>query len=479
MTVETAKAILVAGMHRSGTSALAGALNLLGIPLGNRLLEPGPDNPKGYWEHGDIVAVHEQLLSELGSRWDDVRALPEVWLSGEPARRAAVAIGEILERDFGGESLWAVKDPRLCRLLPLWLEVLDRMHIRPCILVIARDPGEVSASLYARNGYAPPFGEVLWLRYVNDALAASEYALREVVLFDDLLAQPLGVTQSALTRLGVAIPELDDKLRSTVESFVSTTNRHHRQLATSRVGPGFPAVAHSLYEALARVAEGVGSWAQVEKNIIAFKAEWLERGALIDAMAGMAMKIAADAQKKDGDCQVIASQLNAQIEWSEQAKHKHERLQAENADLSSRLTAQIQWSEQAIRKHEKLQADNADLSSKLTAQIRWSEEAQKKNEALRAEVDALSADAAKLQQAFDDIKRARNDLEKRLQQKGAECEALRAELAHLAGRHADLEHELRAIYGSRSWRWTRMLRSVEKRSGTKAVQENIEKRSAE
>jgi len=479
VTVEAAKAILVVGMHRSGTSALAGALSLLGIPLGDRLLKPGPDNPKGYWEHGDIVAVHEQLLAELGSRWDDVRALPEGWLSGEPARRAALAIGAILERDFGSESLWAVKDPRLCRLLPLWLHVLDRMQILPCVLFIARNPSEVSASLHVRNCWAPPFGEVLWLRYVTDALAASKYTPREVVLFDDLLVQPLVVTQIALTRLGVAIPELDDELRSTVESFVSATNRHHRQTATLKVGQGFPAVAHSLYRALAGLAEGVGGWAEVEKNMVAFRAEWLERGALIDALAGMAMKIAADAQKSEGDRQVIASQLNAQIEWSEQAKYKHEKLQAENADLSSKLIAQIQWSEQATQKHEKLQVDNADLSSKLTAQIRWSEEAQKKNEALRAEVDALLAEVAKLQHAFDDVECARNDLESRLQRKNSECETLRAELAQLAGRHADLEHELRTVYASRSWRWTRMFRGEERPRGAKAGQGNIEKRDTE
>jgi hypothetical protein len=469
---ETTKAILVVGMHRSGTSALAGALSLLGVPLGDRLLKPGPDNPKGYWEHGDIVAVHEQLLAELGSRWDDVRALPEGWLSGEPALRAAAAIGAILERDFGGESLWAVKDPRLCRFLPLWLEVLGRMHIRPCILLIARNPSEVSASLQARNSWAPPFGEVLWLRYVTDALAASEETHRDVVLFDDLLVQPLVVAQGALTRLGVPVPELDDNLRSAVEGFVSKTSRHHQKPRMLKSGSGFLAVAHSLYEALAKVAEGAGSWVEVEKNILVFRAEWLARGALIDAMAGMAMKIAADTRKLESDHQVLASQLNAQIEWSEQAKHKQETLQAENADLSSKLTAQIQWSEQATRKHEKLQADNADLSSKLTAQIRWSEEAQKKNEALRAQIDVLSADAAKLQQAFDNAERAQTDLEKRLQLKGAE-------LAQLASRHADLEHELRAIYASRSWRWTRMFRGEERSPGTKAAQENIEKRNTE
>ena len=44
-------ALLVLGMHRSGTSALTRVLNLLGVALGDDLMPPGPDNPLGFWEH--------------------------------------------------------------------------------------------------------------------------------------------------------------------------------------------------------------------------------------------------------------------------------------------------------------------------------------------------------------------------------------------------------------------------------------------
>ena len=81
-------AILVAGMHRSGTSALTGALNVLGISLGQHLLAPGEDNPKGYWEHQSAVEIHERLLTALERRWDDVRPLPAGWLTSEAAQTA-------------------------------------------------------------------------------------------------------------------------------------------------------------------------------------------------------------------------------------------------------------------------------------------------------------------------------------------------------------------------------------------------------
>ena len=71
------RSIIVLGMHRSGTSALTGVLSYLGADPGPSLI-PGIEgiNPKGFWEHSEIVKVHNNLLTALGSSWDDERALP-------------------------------------------------------------------------------------------------------------------------------------------------------------------------------------------------------------------------------------------------------------------------------------------------------------------------------------------------------------------------------------------------------------------
>ncbi len=65
-------AIIVLGMHRSGTSALAGALALLGVDMGRSLLAPADDNVRGLWEHEELVRLHDRLLSAFESSWDDV-----------------------------------------------------------------------------------------------------------------------------------------------------------------------------------------------------------------------------------------------------------------------------------------------------------------------------------------------------------------------------------------------------------------------
>ena len=63
----SASPVLVLGMHRGGTSALAGALHLHGFDLGPSLMEPSEGvNSKGFWEHLDVFAIHERLkLSEV------------------------------------------------------------------------------------------------------------------------------------------------------------------------------------------------------------------------------------------------------------------------------------------------------------------------------------------------------------------------------------------------------------------------------
>ena len=86
--VAAPNAVIVLGMHRSGTSAVAGALGVLGVNLGERLVQAQADNPKGYWEHADAVQLHERLLAALGSAWEDPRELPVDWTQTPPAREA-------------------------------------------------------------------------------------------------------------------------------------------------------------------------------------------------------------------------------------------------------------------------------------------------------------------------------------------------------------------------------------------------------
>ena len=510
-------AVLVAGMHRSGTSALAGVLSKLGIPLGDRLLEPAGDNPKGYWEHQDVVMVHERLLAGLGSRWDDVRALPDNWLESEPARHAAAAIDEIITRDFLDKSVWAVKDPRLCRTLPLWFEVLSKHETRPVVLFMVRKPSEVSASIETRNCWRPLVGKLLWLRYMTEAVAASRDVSRGVVLYEDLLMDPVSTVTTALSLLGTPVGQgLSPEGREAVAGFVDISDRHHTNPDSEESPTVFDTLAGELYESLVGVARGSKRWNAVEQATEAVDREWRRSGACVDAVADMAARIEAGMQEAKVEKQRVTSALNAQISWSEEAQAKLEALQVDNAELSSKFNAQIRWSEEAQAKLEALQVDNAELSSKFNAQIRWSEEAQAKLEALQvdnaelsskfnaqvrwseeaqAKLEVLQAQnaelfarlvektnehervksdsdrwqeesrnlSARLQQMVAEAAQVREKmaaLEAQLQNATAERDQIAAQLEQVRINHLATEAELREVYSSTSWKSTKLLRAA-------------------
>ena len=67
------------GMHRSGTSALAGALHLTGFDLGQNIMPPADENPKGFFENQHIVDLNDRILEELFTFWNETFFLPEEW----------------------------------------------------------------------------------------------------------------------------------------------------------------------------------------------------------------------------------------------------------------------------------------------------------------------------------------------------------------------------------------------------------------
>ncbi|MEA5423981.1 hypothetical protein [Synechococcus sp. CCY9202] len=72
--------LMVLGMHRSGTSAVAGYLCRHGFLAPTDALPADLKNPTGYWEPQAIVSLHEQLLGDSQTSWDDT------WLGRVPLR---------------------------------------------------------------------------------------------------------------------------------------------------------------------------------------------------------------------------------------------------------------------------------------------------------------------------------------------------------------------------------------------------------
>ena len=235
-------ALLVLGMHRSGTSALTRVLNLHGVALGDALMPAAPDNPEGFWEHAGVVAIHERLLAALGRTWDDPRPLQDGWWDSAPARAAEAELLALLRQDFDGVPLWAIKDPRLCRLLPLWRRVLNTLGVSPRVVLVSRHPGEVAGSLQARDGLPRAIGELLWARYLLESLQQSEGLARCMVGYAAMLQDWRAQVSAINHQLGLQL-QATPTVAADIDAWLNPAMRHHRasaDAASEMSGPLLP-----------------------------------------------------------------------------------------------------------------------------------------------------------------------------------------------------------------------------------------------
>jgi hypothetical protein len=212
----SSRAVLVIGMHRSGTSALARGLQMLGVYLGNNFLDTRPDNPTGYWEDKNIYELNERLLAALGLKWEEVALIDDTrWHRPEVEVLLAEAV-EYLRSHFVSHPLWGFKDPRTIRLLPFWQSVLRRLDVHVSYLVVIRNPRSVAQSLLKRHGMEEITAHFLWLVYMVPYL--SEIAGKPFIVadYDMVMADP----RQQIERIarGLKIP-LDEGATTAIKQF--------------------------------------------------------------------------------------------------------------------------------------------------------------------------------------------------------------------------------------------------------------------
>jgi hypothetical protein len=223
-------AVLVLGMHRSGTSLITEILGRLGLHLGRPedLIGSSPFNERGHFELLPAVEFDNLILQRAGGTWD---APPP----GGSVEALTGTLRPSVDDWFGPATAWAFKDPRLCLTLPVWLAALTGIDVR--IVHVLREPYAVACSLVRRNAqdeqpasrYAK--GELtflgalgLWAEYNRRATIYAEASARPylVVSYDQLLASPRSEVGRIATFVGA-----DDTRLSEALACVQPQLRHH------------------------------------------------------------------------------------------------------------------------------------------------------------------------------------------------------------------------------------------------------------
>ncbi|GAB5455986.1 MAG: hypothetical protein Hens2KO_22150 [Henriciella sp.] len=148
------RAITILGMHRSGTSALAGTLRSLGVEFGQVLDNGIRFNPKGLQEAPSILYMQEDLLVKNGGAWHT----PPTKVQWQPMHKA---VRDLFIESRASMPVWAFKDPRTLLTLDGWLEALPDLD---CVGIF-RHPAEVAVSIHKRNEFPIAKCMAIWCAY--------------------------------------------------------------------------------------------------------------------------------------------------------------------------------------------------------------------------------------------------------------------------------------------------------------------------
>ena len=456
------RAIVVLSMHRSGTSALARLLMLLGADAPKNIMPPDPGNTAGHWEPVSIVHLQEEMFESTSSSWDDLDPLPSSWFKSAPAREFHHRAVEVLREEYGDSRLFVVKDPRMCRAIPFWRSAFAEYGAEPSFVITVRNPVEVAASLTAREGIVPARGLLLWLRHMLEAEFETRGHPRVFVSYERTLENWRSVAERISKQLEIAWPGLTERAEVEIESFLSSGHRHHA--VTREELEARPEIAPWVKSAFAVLERATSSGAEPGKKVLDKARSLLDDADLVygpvlaeselDAgdKAAELERVSHALADKERKLRVTSARNRGLLETAE---HRADKLERAKEEL-----------EREIRASRALARTRADDLQRTREELERS----------RAELEQALAKTRSddLQRIREELERSRAELEHELQSSQALAERRTNELGRtqeeLDNSRAELAREARAtqaladwtghLESSRSWRITAPMRSV-------------------
>ncbi len=220
----TRKLIVVLGMHRSGTSTVMNALACMGVNLGDDLLPPGKDNPKGFFEDKAINDLNIEMLDAIGQDWFSLSLVTTAQVEHLLALGYLEKATELLRQKMADHQYFGFKDPRVSKLLKFWKKVFAQLDYEVSYVLCLRHPLSVANSVLKRNKTPIHKGYLLWLSYnlsiVTEALDTPLIALD----YDQLMESPLAKLEFLAQQLELTIQqELAEKFAN---EFLDGSLRH-------------------------------------------------------------------------------------------------------------------------------------------------------------------------------------------------------------------------------------------------------------
>lgn len=138
------KTVVVLGMHRSGTSLIAGILQKLGVDMGKKQLGPHFSNPLGHFENIDFIKMDDKILAHAGGEWDNPPSIKKIEkLNSEKLKQK---IRKTISKNQN--TLWGWKVPTTSLTILHYMPYLKN----PYFILCERDEQKIIDSFVNRDG---------------------------------------------------------------------------------------------------------------------------------------------------------------------------------------------------------------------------------------------------------------------------------------------------------------------------------------
>lgn len=426
--------IVVLGMHRSGTSAVAKALACMGVSLGDDLLPAGKDNPKGFFEDKAINDLNIEMLSVLGLDWFSLSLVTDAHVDQLIDAGYIQRATDLLRSKMSGHENFGFKDPRVSKLLKFWKKVFAELDCEVKYVFCLRHPLSVANSVLQRNKTPIRKGYLLWLSYNIAITTELEKNPVAVIDYDQFMAAPEKELELLAQQLGL---ELQVDLASDfVNKFLDENLRHTKfseaDLQRDWQCPKEVVVAYKILGSLIHSKDQAefirfNNLYREQKQHLDEEFSWIDEieKAVIDYVyfseniAGMKQLI----EERTNWAKSLDQQLIECTEWAQ--------------SLEKELEDRTKWA----------RALNAELNQANVNVVR-----------LNAELDSSQKSIMQLSGANQQLEQSLRDANTQVLSTQQEVERQQGVLANLSHQLAELKENYSRVINSRSWKLTRPLR---------------------